>query len=307
MAGPRQRVVATGIEILATLLARLGESAALAEGRVFVAGRRASDGAALPETGSVIEVYAARDASEEPRVLRVEGGLAFVEKPAGIATEPDKRGATASLLHRVAPALGVAPAALHALSRLDVGVSGAVLLGLSSSARREVQAQRERGLVSRRYVAIAAGIPAPRAGRWDEPIGPGARKPLRCVSARGEPALTEYRVTGAIETARESASVLALDPRTGRTHQLRVHAAAHGAPLYGDSSYGGPARVASASGAVTGLGRIYLHAAWLKLPGLELVRSPVPPEFAALWGALGGDLAALEEASSALAADPTAR
>src|ERR1041384_4140976 len=98
MSGPTSRVVARASDTLASVLERLGESAALEHGRVFVDGRRArvEDAQSALANGRVVEVYAARSGGAELRVLRVEDGLAFVDKPPGIATEPEKRGATPS-------------------------------------------------------------------------------------------------------------------------------------------------------------------------------------------------------------------
>jgi 23S rRNA pseudouridine955/2504/2580 synthase/23S rRNA pseudouridine1911/1915/1917 synthase len=92
--------------------------------------------------------------------------------------------------------------------------------------------------------------------------------------------------------------MLAVAPVTGRTHQIRVHAAHAAAPLLGDRAYGGPARVTLPSGRVLPLGRIALHAARVVVPGeggVPLVAaSPIPPELASLWSALGGETAAWE-------------
>jgi 23S rRNA pseudouridine1911/1915/1917 synthase len=77
---------------------------------------------------------------------------------------------------------------------------------------------------------------------------------------------------------------------TGRTHQLRVHSSHAGSPLYGDASYGGPRKIVRTDGSVEALGRVALHAAWVRLPleGGVRVEAPIPPELVALWEALGG-------------------
>jgi len=290
---PRARWTASGSETLGSLLERAGESAALAEGRVFVDRRRASDAASFPAHGSIVEVYARRDVAEAPRILRVERGLAFVDKPVGLATEPERRGSTESVVHRIATELGVVPQSVNALSRLDVGVSGVVVLGLDTQARQRVQQYREHGLWRRRYVALAAAQPELEAGSWNAPIA--KRGSLRVVHPSGEHAVTNYRVTGR-SSGGAAACVLALDPMTGRTHQLRVHAAAHGAPLFGDRSYGGPRRVVAQNGAVLALSRIFLHATWVDLPDQGRIVAPLPAEFESLWSAFHGESGALTAA-----------
>jgi 23S rRNA pseudouridine1911/1915/1917 synthase len=92
--------------------------------------------------------------------------------------------------------------------------------------------------------------------------------------------------------------MLAVTPLTGRTHQIRVHAAHAGAPLVGDRAYGGPVRVTLPSGRVLQPGRIALHAARVVVPGEGgsplVAAAPVPAELEALWSALGGEPAAWE-------------
>jgi 23S rRNA-/tRNA-specific pseudouridylate synthase len=155
-----------------------------------------------------------------------------------------------------------------------------VTLGLTPDARRLVQGWRERGRFARRYLALASGQPSAHAGAWTESIGRAARS-LRAVAGRhAEAARTDFAVVASSEfLARATPSavhLLALAPQTGRTHQLRVHCAAHGLPLLGDRAYGGASRLISDSGAVTALDRIALHAAWVELP------LPQPLRFEAL-------------------------
>jgi len=259
-------------------------------------------------------------AAAELRILGEYRGLLFVDKPAGLQTEPDAR-TTDTLLSRLASQLREPAARLHALSRLDTGVSGVVTFGLSPDANRLVQGWREEGRFRRRYLGLASsprGTPdAPgtsevKTGSWSESIG-RASGSLRSIGGRNpEPAHTDYARIASASLPRAAPSALhliALAPLTGRTHQLRVHCTAHGLPLLGDRAYGGASRFISDSGAVTALDRIALHAAWVELPlsAPFRIESPTPAFFLEIWRAFGGDLAAFEEARRiALPAVPSA-
>ena len=260
------------------------------------------------------------------RILGEYRGLLFVDKPAGLQTEPDAR-TTDTLLSRLAAQLREPIARLHALSRLDTGVSGVVTLGLSPDARRLVQGWRDLGRFRRRYLGLAtsgpganradavdaaspvtvagasgpAGAAGPCLGAWSDSIG-RASGSLRSVRGRNpETAHTDYARVASAALARATPSavhLLALAPLTGRTHQLRVHCAAHGLPLLGDRAYGGASRFISDSGAVTALDRIALHAAWVELPlsAPFRIEAPTPAFLLDIWRAFAGDPAAFEHA-----------
>ena len=237
----------------------------------------------------------------ELTVLGEHAGLLFVDKPAGLQTEPDA-GQEDTLVTRIAAQLRIPRERVHALSRLDTGVSGVVTLGLDTESRRLANEWRERGVFSRRYLALATGEGAPSAGAWREPIGRG-QGPLRSVTGRHpEPAHTEYALVASTPASARAIPaklvLLALSPRTGRTHQLRVHASAHGLPLLGDRAYGGVTRLVSATGQVRAYERIALHAAWVELPFAERVRvrAPLPDELVEPWLTAGGTHAELEAA-----------
>lgn len=299
MSGPSQRWVVTEGEPLGALLERAGAVTALGDGRVFVDGRRVSEASLALAPGTRVEVYPARAGGPAPRVLFERDGLIVVDKPFGMATEPERRGTRGALTHRVAELLGLPVASVHALSRLDLGVSGAVLLGSSHEARRRVTELRAAGGLRRRYVAIAAATPEPPFGEWSSSVAAVGGSPRRRVDPSGKPARTRYRVTGVGgRNARGTPCVLALEPLTGRTHQLRLQSAANGAPFFGDPTYGGPKQLVLSDGAVRPFERIFLHAAWVELgrePD-ERVVAPLPPEFATAWHSAGGNPGALESA-----------
>jgi 23S rRNA-/tRNA-specific pseudouridylate synthase len=244
-------------------------------------------------------------AAGELTVLGEYRGLLFVDKPAGLQTEPDVRHAD-TLVSRIAVQTGVPRAEIHALSRLDTGVSGVVTLGLTSDARRLVTRWRESGQFRRRYVALATGPTPDPGGAWTESIGRGAGN-LRRVGGRNPGAAhTDYALIASspvsVRRTPSQLQLLALSPRTGRTHQLRVHAAARGLPLLGDRAYGGVSRLVADTGSVSSLDRVFLHAAWVELPLAEPLRfeAVTPPEFTRIWADFSGDDAAFESAVRAL-------
>jgi 23S rRNA pseudouridine1911/1915/1917 synthase len=294
-------VVAAPLE-LSRLLAEQGLGNALKDGRVFVGGKRASGEQALA-SGALVEVFAPRPRAAI-EILSEGDGVFAVHKPAALPTEPDKSGADC-VLSQVARALRVEPGGLFAVSRLDVGVSGVLLVTLGARSRERLLAERAAGRLKRRYVAVASGVPAPAEGTWGDPLGK-AGPGLRGVEGKdAQRAESGYRV---VATARPVAAegsrsaLLALTPLTGRTHQLRVHASAHGAPLLGDRKYGGPPRMTAADGAVRAFSQILLHAAWVEWGQgegaerrLRAASEPVP-ELCDAWVALGGDLSELQRA-----------
>lgn len=231
-------------------------------------------------------------------VLGELGGFLFVDKPAGLQTEPDANH-TDTLVSRVASQLGVPVTQIHALSRLDTGVSGVVTLGLTREARRLATELRDKGQFRRRYLALATGQPTDRAGAWLESIGRASGSLRRVGGRHPELARTDFALIASSPIADggnpRQLHLLALAPQTGRTHQLRVHAAAHGLPLLGDRAYGGLVRLTSGVGRVSSFERIALHAAWveLPLPGPRRIAAAIPPELSDIWRAFGGDDAAL--------------
>jgi 23S rRNA-/tRNA-specific pseudouridylate synthase len=271
---------------------------AVAEGRVFVGRTRMRDENAPVRVGDVVSVAPDVVSSARPVVLGATADLVAVLKPAGMPTIADHAGAAHALVAQLALEMGIDPARLHPTSRLDRDVSGVVVFAMTSEAAARLRQARESGAYERRYVALAASAPDPPAGEWDAPIG-RARDPRlrRAHGADAVPAWTRYRVRA---VAARGEALLAVGPVTGRTHQIRVHAAHAGAPLLGDPAYGGPARLTCAGGRVVEPRRIALHAARVSVPdahgGRLTAVAPAPPELLELWSGLGGDPAAWDGA-----------
>lgn len=229
-------------------------------------------------------------------VAHEDDHLLVVLKPTGVATTAPAGGD--SLTRRLEQARG---APLHPSSRLDAEVTGLVTYAKSKRAIAALRAARAERRYHRGYLAIASHAPAPREGTWEASIAIHPRDPtLRVVSESGE--RVQYaKTTYVVRQVLERAAVLWLTPHTGRTHQLRVHAAHAGAPLLGDVRYGGAKRIVLPDGRVVAARRTMLHCAWLRLPAVERggeleLRAPVPDDMRALWAALGGSDAALTPA-----------
>ena len=281
------------------VLRRAGADAdAVRDGRVFIGRRRVRGVDERVRGGDVVQVAPPPSAAPAAiRILAHASDLVAVDKPAGIPTIPDQTGGAHSLLSLTQRAVG-ARSPLHATSRLDRDVSGVVVFAQTSGAALRLRRARSEGLYERRYVAILERAPADEAGAWNAPIGRASDPRLRAVrGARAVDARTLYRVCSHTEAGRVLAAV---GPVTGRTHQIRVHAADAGAPLVGDRAYGGPARITLASGRVVEPRRIALHAARVVVPderGSRLVvSSPIPGGLAELWVLLGGEADAWDRA-----------
>jgi len=247
-------------------------------------------------------VTRARDeAAPSIDVVYRDDDLLVVNKPAGLpTTSPDGRGC---LTERV-QALDPRAPRLHASSRLDADVTGLVTFARTTRAIEALLAARRDGAYGRCYVALAPRAPSPPSGEWRLAIALDRRdKRLRAWEGSPRAAAGERReahTTYATAAEQPLATVLHLRPRTGRTHQLRVHCAAAGVPLLGDVAYGGAARITGHDGRVVAARRVLLHCALLELPRVGaasaeriVVRAAVPADFGGVWEALGGEAAAL--------------
>ena len=171
-------------------------------------------------------------------VLHEDAHVLLVDKPSGLLSVPGKGPELADcLLSRVQVAF---PDALL-VHRLDRDTSGVMIFALTPHAQRHLGLQFEKRMTKKTYVARVWGVPADKTGTVDLPLivdWPNRPRQMVCHDT-GKPAQTDWRVIKAEgDTAR-----VRLHPRTGRSHQLRVHMLALGHPILGDPFYAeGPAR-----------------------------------------------------------------
>ena len=171
----------------------------------------------------------------QARVLYRDGSILVIDKPAGLAVHPGP--STAESLERYLPALrfGIreVPRLVH---RLDRDTSGCLVLARHSRGVSKLGRLFSSAAIKKTYWAIVEGAPTAPEGIVDRPLKKITRKEgWRMVpDAGGQRAVTRYRVLG----ASDGLTWLELSPETGRTHQLRVHCAAEGFPVLGDSTYG---------------------------------------------------------------------
>jgi tRNA pseudouridine32 synthase/23S rRNA pseudouridine746 synthase len=129
------------------------------------------------------------------------------------------------------------PALAH---RLDRDTAGCLILGRHHKALEKLGLLFKQGKIAKTYWAVVAGSPEADGGTIDLPLGrlDDRRGWWMKVDPRGLPALTLWRVKGRGVWCGALIAWLELEPRTGRTHQLRVHCASQGWPIFGDAIYG---------------------------------------------------------------------
>ncbi len=204
-------------------------------------------------------------------VLFIDGEAIVVNKPAGLAVHPGTR-TPRSLedhLHKLRFGFMRSPLPVH---RLDRDTSGCLLLARNPKAHKKFQRAFEEKRVDKTYVAILDGVPPAESGTIDLALGKTStiEAGWRMVpDPSGKAAVTHWRV----EAVQDGRALVLFTPETGRTHQIRVHAAdGIGIPISGDPVYG------------AGRGPMLLHALSLRVgregkPPVE-AKAPLPLSFA---------------------------
>lgn len=190
--------------------------------------------------------------SQNLEIVYEDPWLSVINKPAGMLSVPGKEDAVSvySLMREQYPEAD-GPLTVH---RLDMATSGLMLITKTKRVHQNLQAQFKNRLVRKRYVALLEGIVPKDKGTVDLPLclNPLDRPRQMVHTEHGKPAITDYQVLERLDGKRTR---IAFYPRTGRTHQLRIHAAhplgLH-CPIIGDELYGEKAD------------RLYLHAEYLE-------------------------------------------
>jgi 23S rRNA pseudouridine1911/1915/1917 synthase len=220
-------------------------------------------------------------------ILYEDADIVAVDKPAGVMTHaPDasrsdaSRGPTAEeWFKQTYPHVALERPYVH---RLDRETSGVLVFAKNEVAwemLRKAFTDRE---VHKTYLAVVLGVPKEKKGVIDFDIG-RSRKDFRLRSAQPKAkgtlrsATTRYETVGETEQDGKKYALLALNPETGRTHQIRVHLKAIHHPVVGDPLY------APKSAPTLGMGRLALHAYKLDLPlpsgARREIVAPIPPDF----------------------------
>ena len=210
-------------------------------------------------------------------ILYEDAEALVIDKPAGLPLDPPRSGGVSLVNHLEALKLGFQRPAVP-VHRLDRDTSGCLLLARNPKALKRFAAAFESRTVGKLYLGIVAGEPAGEEGTIALALSKisSKRDCWRMIAARkGKPAVTHWRK---LET-RAGFSLIAFRPETGRTHQIRVHAAAGlGLPLLGDPVYGD-----SQSGRGRNAVRTMLHAARLTVPRVGKppieAHAPLPADF----------------------------
>ncbi|MCB1771979.1 MAG: RluA family pseudouridine synthase [Gammaproteobacteria bacterium] len=217
----------------------------------------------------------------ESAIVYEDDGLLIVNKPSGVAVHGGS-GLSHGVIEILRAARPNAPF-LELAHRLDRDTSGCLMVAKTRPVLRDLQDRQRAGAIDKRYLALLVGSTRKGAWRVDQPLRKntlkGGERVVR-VDPEGKAAITDFEVIRRFR----GFTLVSAKLGTGRTHQIRVHAAAVQMPLAGDAKYGDEAANRTARG--LGLKRLFLHAASLSWAvGTRQsfsVEAPLPEELQSL-------------------------
>ncbi|WP_328428370.1 RluA family pseudouridine synthase [Streptomyces sp. NBC_00443] len=192
----------------------------------------------MPQAPAPVQVVA--EPVEGMEIVHDDDDVLVIVKPVGVAAHPSPGWSGPTVIGGLAAAgyrISTSGAAERQgiVHRLDVGTSGLMTVAKSERAYTSLKRQFKERTVDKRYHTLVQGHPDPTSGTIDAPIGRHPNHDYKwAVTADGKPSITHYDLIEAFRAA----SLLDVTLETGRTHQIRVHMAAHRHPCVGDLTYG---------------------------------------------------------------------
>lgn len=290
-------------------LSRARVKAMIEGGQVRLDGRRARKGDAV-NPGQTVELLAPppprdfdpiADSSIALTVLYEDADVVVIDKPSGMPThplQPTELGTAANAIIAKYPecaGVGFARREPGLLHRLDTDTSGALIVARNQKAFDALRNASRDGTVHKRYLALVEGS-VPAEGRVDYPLVPHRKDPRRVeavtphvrlrAGTRTFDAHTRYKPTRTIRTKDAAFTLVEVEVETAFRHQVRVHLATVGHPLYADSLYKGPPAAANVR-----LDRHFLHASEVSFAHpsdgrIVTVKSPLPNDLSAALAAI---------------------
>jgi 23S rRNA pseudouridine1911/1915/1917 synthase len=285
-------------------MSRTRIQALMDEGRVLVDGAAMKPSHRVEEGATVVvEIPPSPAAGVEPEnitldILYADDDIAVINKPAGMIVHPGAGAETgtlvAALLYRFGGVGGLSmtggplrPGIVH---RLDKETSGAIVIARTDAAHRKLVKDFQSRLVEKTYVALLHGKLKGEKGTVDLPVARDLHRRARMTARRreGREARTDWKARLRLD----GFTLIEAGLHTGRTHQIRVHFSALGAPVVGDTLYGAARQERIGAILLPLLGRNFLHAARIAFShprtGQRLqFRAPIAPELVGYLKELG--------------------